>query len=191
MSLEDKISLPRKIAMLFFNMAFRFLPEYYQPYAKPFNWIKLGALRIALARCGTGVNVGFACSVSPRVEIGDYSSFGNRCVVQGGVRIGSHVMMGPDVKIYTRNHNMQEISIPMRLQGDSFFPVTIGDDVWMACNVVILPGVTIGSHAVIGAGAIVTKDVPEYAVVVGNPARVVKYRGRANGDMTTRSEGEN
>jgi maltose O-acetyltransferase len=174
----DKISFSRKLAMLVFNMIFRFLPEYYQPYGKPVHWIKRGLLRIALKKCGNGLNVGFACAVSPHVEIGDYSSFGNRCVIQGGVKIGSYVLMGPDVKIYTRNHNMQDISIPMRSQGDSLLPVTIGDDVWMACNVVILPGVKIGSHAVIGAGAIVVKDVPEYAVVVGNPARIVKFRNQ-------------
>jgi len=133
---------------------------------------------MALAKCGKGLNVGFACAVSPHVEIGDYSSFGNRCVIQGGVKIGSHVMMGPDVKIYTRTHNFQDISRPMRLQGDTFDPVIIGDDVWIGCNVVILPGTTIGSHAVIGAGAVVTKDIPEYAVVVGNPARIVKFRNQ-------------
>jgi len=68
----------------------------------------------------------------------------------------------------------------MRLQGDTFDPVIIGDDVWIGCNVVILPGTTIGSHAVIGAGAVVTKDIPEYAVVVGNPARIVKFRETLN-----------
>lgn len=171
-------NLLRILAMLLFNMAFRFLPEYYQPYGKPFHWIKRGLLKIALDRCGRGVNVGFACSISPHVDIGDHSSFGNRCVVQGGVRIGTDVMMGPDVKVYTRNHNMQDISRPMRLQDNSFYPVSIGNDVWIACNVVILPGVTVGSHAVIGAGTIVTHDVPDYAVVVGNPGKLLKLRGQ-------------
>ena len=176
MSELEKVSLRRKLAMLLFNMGFRFLPEYYPPYGKPFHWIKRGLLRITLTSCGKGVNVGFACALSPRIEIGSYSSFGNRCVIQGGVRIGSDVMMAPDVKIYTRNHNIGDISRPMRLQGDSFSPVTIGDDVWIACNVVILPGVSVGSHSVIGAGSIVTRDVPDYAVVVGSPAKVLRFR---------------
>ena len=164
--------------MLLFNLAFRFLPEYYQSYGKPFHWIKRGLLSIALSSCGKNVNIGFACAISPRIEIGNYSSFGSRCVFQGGVRIGSDVMMGPDVKIYTRNHNIDDVSQSMRLQGDSFSPVSIGDDVWIACNVVILPGVTISSHTVIGAGTIVTHDVPDYAVVVGNPAKVLRFRNR-------------
>lgn len=176
MTVIEKVRPVRMLAMLIFNMAMRFLPEYFQPYGKPFHWIKRSLLRVALTRCGKGINVGFACCISPRVEIGDYSSFGNRCVIQGGVQIGSDVMMGPDVKIYTRNHNMQDASIPMRLQGDSFSPVRIGDDVWIACNVVILPGVTVGSHAVIGAGTIVVHDVPDYSIVVGNPGKVVKFR---------------
>lgn len=179
MNISEKITFSRKLAILLFNMIFRFLPEYYQPYGKPVHWIKRGLLRMALAKCGKGLNVGFACSVSPRVMIGDYSSLGNRCVIQGGVSIGSHVMMGPDVKIYTRNHNLADVSLPMRVQGDTFAPVVIGDDVWIACNVVILPGVTVGAHAVIGASAVVVKDVPEYAVVVGNPARIVKFRNRS------------
>jgi len=91
---SDRIALHRKLAILLFNMVFRFLPEYYQPYGRPFHWIKRSLLRMALAKCGKGLNVGFACAVSPHVEIGDYSSFGNRCVIQGGVKIGSHVMMG-------------------------------------------------------------------------------------------------
>lgn len=66
----------------------------------------------------------------------------------------------------------------MRLQSDSFSPVCIGDDVWIACNVVILPGVTVGSHSVIGAGSIVTRDVPDYAVAVGNPAKVLRFRNK-------------
>ena len=179
MSRPEKITFSRKLCMLLFNMVFRFLPEYYQPYGKPFHWIKRCLLSIALTRCGKGVNVGFACTVSPHVEIGDCSSFGNRCIVQASVRIGSDVMMGPDVKIYTRNHKMDEISRPMRLQGDSLSPVVIGDDVWIACNVVILPGVSIGSHAVIGAGTIVTRDVPDYAIVVGNPGMVIRFRSRS------------
>lgn len=173
---HEKISSIRVLAIFMFNMAFRFLPEYYQPYGKPFHWIKRGLLRIALTRCGKGVNIGFGCSVSPRVELGDYSSLGSRCVIQAGVRMGSDLMMGPDVKIYTRNHNTQDLNIPMREQGSTFSPVTIGDDVWIACNVVILPGVTIGSHAVIGAGCIVTRDVPDFAIMAGNPGRVIRFR---------------
>ena len=87
-------------------------------------------------------------------------------------------MMGPDVMIFTQNHKNDRLDIPMMLQTDPKRPVVIGDDVWIAARAIILPGVTIGKGSIIGAGAVVTKDVPEYAVVGGNPARVIRYRNR-------------
>lgn len=86
-------------------------------------------------------------------------------------------MMGPDVMIFHGDHEMSRRDIPMRLQGDSVSkPVVIGDDVWIGARSIILKGVHIGKGAVIAAGAVVTKDVPEYAIVGGVPAKVIKYR---------------
>ncbi len=86
-------------------------------------------------------------------------------------------MMGPDVVILTQNHKFDRLDIPMLDQGfKDEQPVTICDDVWIGARVIILPGVTVGKGAIIAAGAVVTKDVPEYAIVGGNPARVIKMR---------------
>jgi maltose O-acetyltransferase len=86
-------------------------------------------------------------------------------------------MMGPEVVILTMNHRFDRLDVPIRCQGNSLAkPVVIEDDVWIGRRVVILPGVTIHRGAVIGAGAVVTKDVPEYAVAGGNPTHVLKYR---------------
>lgn len=86
-------------------------------------------------------------------------------------------MIGPYCFIYTSNHCTKRTDIPMFRQGDSVpRPVIISDDVWIGARVTILPGVHIGKGAIIGAGAVVTKDVPEYAVVGGNPAKIIKYR---------------
>lgn len=86
-------------------------------------------------------------------------------------------MMGPDVIIITGNHEFNRIDIPMRDQGETRpESVVIDDDVWIGTRSIILPGVHIEKGAIIGAGAVVTKDVPEYAVVGGNPAKVIKYR---------------
>ncbi len=86
-------------------------------------------------------------------------------------------MMGPDVLIYTTNHEFRNKDIPMQQQGyQPERPVSIGNDVWIGARVIILPGVTIGDGCVIGAGAVVTKDVPAYSVCAGNPAKVVKER---------------
>lgn len=127
--------------------------------------------------CGRNVNIQPHAVISRRVRIGDDSGVGERSLVQGNVVIGSHVMMGPQVYIYTQNHCFERTDIPMDRQG--FSPergVTIGDDVWIGSRVTILPGVNVGEGSVIGASAVVTKDVPPYAVVAGNPARVVKMR---------------
>lgn len=86
-------------------------------------------------------------------------------------------MMDPYCIIYAWNHKFDDVTRPMRGQGFSEEePVVIGDDVWIGGRVTILPGVHIGRHAIIGAGAVVTKNVPEFAVVAGNPAVVKKYR---------------
>ena len=111
------------------------------------------------------------------IEIGDNSGIGVNCEVRGPLEIGKDVMMGPEVRIMTSSHNTSQTDIPMCQQGH--LPkrkVTICDDVWIGTRVIILPGVTIGKGAIIGAGAVVTKDVPEYAVVAGVPAKVIKYR---------------
>lgn len=88
-------------------------------------------------------------------------------------------MMGTGVKIYTRNHAFSDLAIPMCQQGfQETKPVVIEDDVWIGANVIILRGVHVNKGAIIGAGSIVTKDVPGYAIVAGNPAKTIRYRDR-------------
>ena len=126
---------------------------------------------------GKKVSVGRKCFVHKYTEIGDYSGIGYACEINNGVKIGNNVMMGPNVLIYTQNHNTSRVDIPMREQGmRDMKPVVIEDDVWIGARVCILPGVTIGKGSVIGACAVVSKNVPEYSVVVGNPGQVVKMR---------------
>jgi acetyltransferase-like isoleucine patch superfamily enzyme len=113
-----------------------------------------------------------------KVSIGSNSGIGEHSWVGAGTRIGENVMMGPEVLIYTRNHRTDRVDVPMTEQGFAqIAPVDIGDDVWIGARVIILPGVTVGCGSVLGAGTVISKDVPARAVVVGNPARVVRYRG--------------
>lgn len=126
---------------------------------------------------GRNINIEKGATFSRRLSIGDNSGLGVNCQLQGTVTIGSNVMMGPDVLIYTTNHEFRNKDIPMQQQGyQPERPVSIGNDVWIGARVIILPGVTIGDGCVIGAGAVVTKDVPAYSVCAGNPATVVKER---------------
>ena len=114
---------------------------------------------------------------SKSMKIGDNSGIGINCVLQGDVSIGNNVMMGPEVWIYTRNHEHARTDIPMRDQGfEAEKPVVIMNDVWIGSRVTILPGVKIGNGVIIGTGAVVTKDIPDYTIAAGNPAKVVKNR---------------
>ena len=87
-------------------------------------------------------------------------------------------MMRPDVSILTHTHNIERTDIPMGQQGMRVSEVIIGNDVWIGIRVIIMPGVKVGNGAVIGAGTVVTKDVPDYAIVGGVPARIIKFRKR-------------
>ena len=107
---------------------------------------------------------------------GNGSGLGVNCSVHGPLEIGNKVMMGPDVVILTHTHNIDRTDIPMGDQGSRVAKVTIGNDVWIGMRSIIMPGVKIGNGAVIGAGAVVTKDVPDYAIVGGVPAKIIKYR---------------
>lgn len=129
-------------------------------------------------KCGKVFNVekGARFGSGKNLSIGFRSGIGVNCSVEGPVTIGDYVMTGPDVIILTRNHNFSDTSVPMIMQGGTVSPVTIGNDVWIGTRAIILPGCNIGNGVVIGAGAVVTKDIPDFAVAVGCPARVIKYR---------------
>ena len=139
-------------------------------------------LRAKCAKCflvyvGQEVNIEKGAMITSTMEIGDRSGVGINATISGKVVIGNDVMMGPECIIYARNHAFDRTDIPMREQGFSAEkPVYIGDDVWIGGRVTILPGVHIGKGAIVGAGAVVTKDVPEYAIVGGNPAKIIRYR---------------
>ena len=109
------------------------------------------------------------------VTIGDYTRVGIHCTVIGPVCIGNHVNLAQGITVTALNHTFKDTSKRIDEQGISTKPVVIGDDVWIGANAVILPDVTIGRHVVVAAGAVVTKDIPDNAIAVGNPARVIKY----------------
>lgn len=149
-----------------------------------FFWINIGQKQIRafcgkliLSKCGKNVNIEKGAIFPSSAELGDNSGIGIRAQINGKVIIGKNVMMGPDVCIYAINHAFNRVDIPMNFQGFApEKPVVIGDDVWIGARVIILPGIRIGTGVVIGAGAVVTRDVPDYAVVGGNPARILKMR---------------
>ena len=108
------------------------------------------------------------------VIIGDHTRVGLHNTVIGPVTIGNHVNLAQGITVTALNHNFAEKDLRIDEQGISTNPVTIGNDIWIGANAVILPGVTIGDRSVVAAGAVVTKDVPPHTLVAGVPAKIIK-----------------
>jgi acetyltransferase-like isoleucine patch superfamily enzyme len=124
--------------------------------------------------CGGNINVnqyGF-------FTIGEYSYIGCNAVIGagGGIQIGNHVLIGQCVNLHAENHNFEDPELRIDQQGITYQGIIIGDDVWIGSKVTILDGVSIGKGVVIAAGAVVTKSIPEYAIAMGVPARIVGSR---------------
>ena len=116
----------------------------------------------------------FYCTYGKNIHLGAHVFINYMCVIidNNEVRIGDHVMIGPSVHIYTAAHDLQAKT---RIQGwEVAKPVTIEENVWIGGGAIILPGVSIGRNAVIGAGAVVTRDVAADTVVAGNPAKLIR-----------------
>ncbi|WP_207532697.1 acyltransferase [Desertivirga arenae] len=112
------------------------------------------------------------------IKIGRNTFLGEYTIIygHGKVTIGENVLIAMHTCIVSSNHTVPNRELIIRSQPDILLPVTIGDDVWIGANCSILGGINIGRGAIIGAGSVVTRDVPEFAIVVGNPAKVIKYR---------------
>lgn len=166
--------------ILYYGLA-RWLPRSYSPGGRIWKAIRYVLCRQLFSVCGKDVNVEARAHFHSgrHVSIGNHSGVGLNAQIYGSLIMGDHVMMGADVVIISHNHNFDRTDIPMDQQGfGKDAPVVIGNDVWIGGRALILPGVHVGSGAIIGAGAIVTKNVPEGAIVGGNPARVLRIRNK-------------
>lgn len=171
------MKLLKLIFIFLYYSILQHLPSSYFPCGKLFSLIRYYNCKILFKKCGNNVNIENNAFIPfHKVEIGDNSGIGVRAKL-GSVVIGSNVMMGQDVLIVTKNHKFYSRDIPMRYQGSSIDQIVIiEDDVWIGARVIILPGIIIGKGSILAAGSVVTKNVPQYAIVGGNPAKVIKYR---------------
>jgi len=110
------------------------------------------------------------------VYIGDRTRIGLGCTLIGPVKVGNDVRIAQNVVLSGLNHKYEDDSVPISEQGVTTNTIIVEDETWIAANCVVLPGVTIGKHAVVSAGSIVRRNVPAYSVVSGNPAKVIKKR---------------
>jgi acetyltransferase-like isoleucine patch superfamily enzyme len=133
----------------------------------PFNEFNLGARSVIedFATINNGVG---------NVNIGSQTIIGIGNVIIGPVTIGNNVMFAQNIVASGLNHGYMDVTIPPSKQHVVSKPIYISDDVWIGANSVITAGVSIGKHSIIGAGSVVTKDIPEFCVAVGNPAKIIK-----------------
>lgn len=133
----------------------------------PYRQFQLG--RYSVIESGTCIN-----NAVGDVIIGDYTRVGLHNTIIGPVNIGHHVNLAQGITVTALNHNFEDSEKRIDEQGVCTTPVVIEDDVWIGANAVILPGVRVGTHSVVAAGAVVTKDVPSHSIVAGIPAKIIK-----------------
>lgn len=119
-----------------------------------------------IAHKGVGITIGSGTGINARAYLSG----------QGGIQIGSEVIFGPEVKIFSENHNYRDPDQTIKAQGVTRKGVIIGDNCWLGAGVTVLDGVTIGKGCVIAAGSVVTQSIPENSIAAGIPAKVIKSR---------------
>ena len=116
----------------------------------------------------------FRCDYGYNIRVGEnfYANMGCTILDEALVTFGGNVLLAPNVSIYTAGH---AVNVAQRVTGWEYaYPVTVGHNVWIGGNVVILPGVSIGDNSIIGGGSVVTKDIPANVIAVGNPCKVIR-----------------
>lgn len=144
-------------------------------------FVRKGYFKMVLAYYGKGSYIDYHSYIRypKHVSIGEYSTINRGCKLYGSMHsedkinicIGNHVSIGPNVVMYSAGHDISD-----KMLRDTYGSIVIGDYAWIGGSAVILQGVTIGEGAVVAAGAVVTKDVADYTVVAGSPARIIKRR---------------
>ena len=177
------MNIKKKIWLFVFYTFANKLPNSYSIFGgRISNKIRVFCCKRIFKRCGniSVINRNISFGSGRNIEIGDYSGIGANCILPNNIKIGNYVMMGPDLYCLVYNHKVDDVNVPMCLQGNVEVPpnseIVIEDDVWIGAKVIITKKRHIGKGSILAAGAVVTKDVPDYAIVGGNPAKIIRYR---------------
>lgn len=176
---RKQLNVVRVLSLFAFYSFANYLPGPPMPLGGVSMWIRRSLAKRFFLRMGRDVKVHkrVHLGAGQGIQIGDCSSINVGCRIACDTIIGNDVMLGPEVTILSSSHEFTRTDISMRAQGETARrPVVIGSDVWIGTRAILLPGVTIGDHSIVGAGAIVTKNVDPWSIVAGNPARLIRYR---------------
>ena len=177
------MKISKRICLVLYYALFRHLPMNDGPLGEVGRLSRRWACRHIFEYCGENVSIdkGAVFGKGDRIRIGNNSGIGAHCFIPNGSVIGDDVMMGTNVYVLSQNHRFDRTDIPMRKQGfSSAQPIIIDDDVWIGNNVNILVGRHIAKGTIIGIGSVLTKDFPEYSIVGGNPAKLIRSRIKDN-----------
>ncbi len=167
--------------VLYYGFAY-WLPNFDSRFfGKASNAIRVWCVRNIFEYVGKGVNIGRKANFGRghNIRIGTRSNIGPNCVVPSNIIIGNDVMMGPDNYFFhSFTHEISDVTKPMIEQGQKILDgrTEICDDIWIGKDCLFMPCKKIGSHSIVGARSVVTKDVPEYVIVAGNPAKIIRER---------------
>ena len=168
----------KKLAYFFYYIFVTYLPNYrYVKFSNTLRvWYMVNILKIMKRGGNTRFEDHIYISGPGRVSIGKSCQINEHVFIQGAI-IGNYVMIAPYVSLIANMHKFDRTDIPMVQQGKvEGNIVIIEDDVWLGRNVIVMPGVRIGKGSIVAAGSVVTKDVPEYVIVGGTPAKIIKSR---------------
>ena len=162
------------------HMIVNFIQKIYNGLIFRVAFVRASFWKIFIRKMGKKVYIMHSCMISSPagIEIGDNVCINHHTTItgRGSLKIGNFVMIGQNCSILTGSHGFADSTKPMMFQGQICGPIEIGDDVWLGANVVVLPNVKIGRGAIVGANAVVTEDIPEFAIVGGVPAKLIRYR---------------
>lgn len=172
--------MKKKLALFFYYLiGIRFPTQPVPGWKIGYRW-RRKLIQIIADECGSGIIVKQNAYVGSGqgLKIGNNSQLGADSRIGPCTELGNDVVMGPEVVIMTTAHAFEDPIKPIRRQGAlPIQPVRVGNDVWIGTRVTIMPGITLGDGCIIGAGSVVTRDVPPLAIAAGNPAKVIRQRG--------------
>lgn len=168
----------KKVLLILYYGLLQFIPMHPMPGYKIGYALRRWIAQRILKHCGKDVIVKDHCDFGngARLSVGDRSQLGKNAKLAGTITLGDDVVMGPDVVMMSMSHGYATTEIPINRQPGWEKPIFIGNDVWIGTRVIILPGVHIGDHCIIGSNAVVTHSFPANCILGGVPAKILKSR---------------